>query len=859
MYSYRNICYDHRKQEMHLFTWGNDGSRTEEVHPYRSYCYIEDNNSNDGISIYGNKLKKIEFDSTKKRREFCDITKRNFYNLQIEQQFLIENFKGLNKLDDFSVWPLKTYFLDIETFSPNGFPDPKLANDPIILISLWDSLLDCIYTFGVGQEYYTNDDRVVYKAFETEEEMLKAFIRFWRKDFPDVVSGWFSWGFDIPYICNRINKVYDDPEACNRLSPTGNVWKQENVEKRLGSEKKIYDQMWTIQGITSIDYQAAYIIFEKDKHESNSLNYICEEELNMGKIQHNAVSLSDLAKYDWNKFVDYNIQDVRLLVFLEDKKKYLKTCRELAYKGLTPFSQSLSTLGIVTGMVAQKALERNRIISTFSQHNEGKFEGGFVKFPKLGINKSLVYYDANSLYPNTIVTLNISPETKVGTIKRENGQVEITTVSNKKHVLTEEKFKEFIVTQSIAVSKYDVMFTQKTRGLFPDIIEEIYAKRVELKDKTKAWRVKKASMKDKESSEYKRIDFELQLFDSQQFTLKILMNRIYGYFAEKHSPLYDIDLAASVTLTGQSCVKEASLIIGQYMTNNGITEDCSVYSDTDSVIYTIDPLLQKRNEPFLINDSINPAVHKIGKEIKTKLDTDINVWAKNELNSIYCKYEFKQENITQTGIFLGKKRYILKIRDDEGIAVDKVKYTGVEVVSTKTPKKVKPIVKNIIDKLLKNADIKSLDKLLKEAYETFQTFTVEEISQSISVNKLDKYRLKCSGLKMGKGTPWNVKAALAFNLMLEHYNIQNKYESIKSGNKMKLFYVKPNSFNIDAMGFSYIFPPELNGVVQPDVEKMFEKTVFNQIERVFKCIGVRIKNPLSQETVDLFEFFGVEN
>ena len=862
MYSYRNLTYDHKKQEMILFTWNNEGKRIEETHPYKSWCYIEDNTSNDAVSIYGNKLKKIEFESTKKRREFCEITKRNYYNLQIEQQFLIEKFRNQNKLSDFSVWPLRTYFIDIETFSENGFPNPKQANDPIILISVWDSIFDCVYTFGVGNEYYTNDDRVIYKAFETEEEMLKAFIRFWRKDFPDVVSGWYSWGFDIPYLMNRINKVYGEPDACNRLSPVGNVFKQENVKKRLGATERIYDEFWTIQGITSIDYQAAYIVFEKDKKESYSLNAICEEELGMGKIQHNAVSLSTLAKTDWNKFVDYNIQDVRLLIFLEDKKKYLKTCRELAYKGLVPFSQSLSTVGIVNGMAAQKALEKNRIISTFSEHNIGEFEGGFVKFPKTGISKSLLYYDANSLYPNTIVTLNISPETKIGKFVKNGDNIELTTVKGKIYNLTEEKFKDLMKKEQIAISKANVLFSQKTRGIFSDIIEENYAKRVEIKKQLKILKKELDNLEHTNTTNKEtkivQIKKKIEELDINQYVIKILLNRIYGYFGEKHSPLYDVDLTSSVTLTGQACVKQASEIIHQYMVGKNITEDCLVYADTDSVLATIEPLLKQNNQPFLLSGNINPYVHQIGKEIKNTLDENIKIWAENELNSIYSQYEFKQENITQTGIFLGKKRYILNIRDDEGISTDKIKYTGFEVVSTKTPKKVKPLVKNIIEKLLKNADQKELQTLLKNAYEEYKTFSIEDISMSISINNYAKYKAKCKEFKMGKGTPINVKCAIFFNLLLEKYYLLGKYETIKSGNKMKLFYIKPNSYNLNAIGFVYKFPDEFKDVIIPNYDKMFEKTVYDPIKRVFDSIGWKIKNPSDDEKLDLFNFFGVE-
>jgi len=481
---YRNIVYNPFEKEISLFTWNREGERTIIKEPFKPYLYIEDNEVCDALSIYNTSLKKITFDDTFKRKQFVQTTPRTFFNLSPEQQFLIERYQGLNKDENFSLYPLRIFYLDIETYSPNGFPDPQKANDPINLITIFDSLSGGYYTFGLRKDYYPNDDRVIYRAFENEEDLLRTFVRWWRKNYPDILTTWYGDGFDLPYICRRINKIYNDPEACNRLSPLGRVYKQDNVKKRLAE----YKELWHISGVTHIDYQYAYKVFTREPRASYSLQAIGEEELGQGKLEHNAVSLSTLADTDWQLFCDYNVQDVRLLVNLEDKLQYLKICRELSYQGLCPFPQSLSTVSLVTGVVAQKALETKKIISTFTPLQTNEFVGGFVREPQVGIQKSLLYFDANSLYPNTIVTLNISPETKFAKIREKNDEkklITLETVKGQTLTLDQEKFDKFIKKEEIAISKSNILFTQKTRGIIPTIIEENYAQRVAIKKQMK--------------------------------------------------------------------------------------------------------------------------------------------------------------------------------------------------------------------------------------------------------------------------------------------------------------------------------------------------------------------------------------
>lgn len=864
--SYRNITYNLFKGEIVLFTWDSCGNRITQIHPFKPYFYIDDTSSKDGVSMYNTPLKKLEFEDTSKRKDYEKSFPRTYYNIAPEQQFLIEKYLGLNKTDKFKEHQLKTYYIDIEVLA-DEFPKATEANHPINLISVLDSITNTVHVFGLGNEYYGNKyDNVIYKSFATEKDLLKGFLRFWRKDFPDIVSGWFIDGFDLPYICNRLINVFENKKAPNKLSPVDRTYMKEHVKKRLD----LYDQIWTIQGVTTFDYQYVYKVFTQKNRESYALDFIAETELNEGKLKHDAVSLSKLSKENWDTFVDYNVQDVLLVQKLEKKLKYLELCRSLAYAGLSPLSYAVSTVGIVTGVAAQKALEKGKIISTFGKSVVKNYSGGFVKESQQGLSKSILYFDANSLYPNTIVTLNISPETKLGSYFEEAGIVKVITTKGKEFNIESNKFKEFCKTEKICLSKYGIMFSQKERGIFPDIIEEWYAKRVAIKKELKTLNKQLKFLNDfkggniEDINRRKReIELKIKQFDIEQYTIKIFLNRIYGYFGQEFCPMYDIDIAASVTCTGQHCIRTAASLVTNHITNKyGINYDPIVASDTDSIMITIDPILQQQNINFLdSSNKITPDVYKIAEEFKNVIDVGINDMAQNELMSIHSTYEFKRENISYAGIFLAKKYYILNIMDEDDIPKDEFLYKGVQVVKIATPKKVKPLIKNVIEKVIKSGDMNVVQNVLDEAYVEFQKLSLEDIASPIGLNNYTKYynqieKLDDGKLKFYRSTPRQVRAAIYYNTFLERFNLTNKYEKLTNGNKMKIFYTLPNQYDIDSMVINYKFPEELKEVFKLDYKKMFEKLVFTPVKSVFESINWDMNNPLKEEKTNLLNLFG---
>lgn len=830
---YRSIHYNPRKGKYTLWTWDkHTGERIVFEKTFEPYLYVESDLHKDAVSIYNTTLRKIEFPNTFERNKFVRQggSKRLFYNIPIEQQILIDEFKDKNHLDEFSQFPLKIFSLDIETYSPNEFPEPSLAKDPIVLITLHDSIDNIYHTWGLGNDYHSTRDNVKYYKCVSETDLLRSFVRFWRKDFPDVLTTWNGEGFDVPYIINRLNNVLGDGYA-EKLSPVGEIFKRDNVVQQFGK----MGSKWYIKGVNCIDYLDTYKTFNREKREAYNLNYIGQIELGLGKLTTTA-NLSDLSQNDWNTFVEYNIQDVEIVVELERKKQYIMLVRMLAYMGLTNLDAALGTVSIVTGALALQALKRGLIIPTFTGITKENYAGGFVQKPVKGLHECVLSFDANSLYPNTIITLNISPETKVGKIINSTSDgVEINLINGKTHKLTLSQFGEFIKKEQIAISKAGVMYSQKHKGFCPELLEKIYADRVAnkkmLKDHKRALsHCKQGSDKWKEHTD------AANKLDIMQYTLKILMNRLYGTFANEYSPFCDIDAAGSITLTGQSVIKEASNICSRFAKKYNVESNINIYGDTDSVYFSLKDILQKENINLIENGHITKKAYDLFEQFENYLNEEITQWATRTLNTIDSRFVFKREAICDVGLFFeSKKRYILHILDEEGVPCDKMKYTGVEIASTSISNKVKPLIENIINAIFKTKNYHETQKAYRDAFDKFSHLSVEDLAWPRSIRNLEKYESKATGLSTGKGTPRHCKAVIYYNHLLDELQLTHKYAKIKSGDKIKFFNTEKNKYGIDCIAFNGIYPPEFN--INADYKKMFQIIVYAAIERLYDALG----------------------
>ncbi len=854
--AWRNIYYDNRNQSIHLWTWDENGNRVKYETSYEPYLYIETSTGTDAISIFNTPLKKRSFRSNFDRTKFVNETSlKIFHNLACEQQFLLDTYKNeVGKLG-FGTQPLKVFLFDIETYSKGAFPVPEKAEDPINLITIFDTLSQKYYTWGL-KKYTPLDSDVTYFYCKSEYDLIKKFLEFWENDPPDMISGWNSEGFDVPYVVTRINNLMGIEEA-QRLSPVKNIYYRENAEiDKFG--KSI--NKWIIDGISHIDYMKAYVAFARSKRESYSLGYIGQFELGETKVNIGATNLADLSDKDWNKFVDYNIQDVRLLVKLDEKLKYIKLIRTLSYKGFIKFEQALKKVSMISGAVAHQAAMDGKIIPTFKNETEKvDYEGGYVHEPVRGLANSVISYDANSLYPNTIITLNVSPETKIGKITHIEGEnYHLLLTNNKTAVLPKEKFDKLVEKEKLSISKYNVLYTQKIKGVVPKLIDRVYAERVEAKNKMLELQKNLSKITDKKEIE-KTEELILDL-DTQQYVYKILLNSIYGVFAQKYSPLFDIDHAASITLTGQASSKEAADIVMKYTTSKGFDfkkEEIYKYGDTDSAYISIKPILDYYKIELAKDGKVTPEAKQIIKEIGEFINKKINEWAIDDLKSIDPRFVFKQEAISDIAVFMEKKMYILHLLELDGMAPSKpFKYTGVSVVKSIYSDSVKKLIKEVLESAILAQDKTKADKILRDAYDKFCKMSIEEVSYRSKISDYEKYaRMVDSYGKTGKGTTIQGKSAIAFNRMLKHFDLEAKYESIGNGTHIKYFDLLKNQFNYQTIGFIDVFPKELYPYFSVDYKDMFNKTVCKSIEQLYECLNWTVPSITSARTTDLFELF----
>lgn len=854
---YRNIVYNKQRNSVILLTWDEDGKRVTRETSYEPYLYLESRRETQFVSIFDTHLKKKSFPTPASRSRFVNdlTTTRVFENLRWDQQYLIDIFQSICREDSFSEHPLKTWFIDIETYSPDDFPVPDKANDQINVITVYDTITKKFTTWGT-KPIDKPIENCEYVYHETEEGMLQAFLHRISIDPPDILSGWNSEFFDIPYIINRIARVFDE-DTCHRLSPVGTIYPR-TLRTQFGREAV----RWFIDGISCIDYLDVYKKFSVGLRESYKLDAIAETELGENKIDYGNMNLAQLADEDWQTFVEYNVQDVNLLVRMEDKLRYIELLRMLAYTGLTTFESAMGTLPVITGAAVLAARDKNLILPTFVRRDDsGQYEGAYVSSPQKGFQRDIISFDANSLYPNTMITLNLSPETKVGKIiSQDDESITIRHTTGKMLKLSHEQFYKYIKTEQVAITKAKFLFSQKKKGIMPEIVDRIYQNRVEIKKDLQKLKLKLSKQKpDDPSSE--EIKLKINRLDIRQFTLKILINTVYGYFGNKYAPLGDPDIARSITLTGQSVIKESNKILKQYINDN---YDCSedytpvIYNDTDSSYITIEKVLDHKGVKFSENSKVTTDAVDSAIEIENHLNEKITQWARSTLNSTDPRFVFKREVMCDAGIFLSKKRYVLHVLDDEGIPCNKFKYTGVEVVRTTMPKGIKPAVKNIIETMIMSKNLNKTNNEFVKVYDKFKNLPIDDISFVMGIRDYEKYADRCNDFSFVKHMPIHTKAAYTYNTLLDRYNLSTTYEKISSGDKVRYYYTKlPNKYNISTLAYKYYMPDELLNDFPVDVEKMFEKIVFSVIERFYNSVNWSLRKPNMQVQTDLFDLLKI--
>lgn len=577
--AYRNIFYERKHSTIHLWNYQPDGTPVKNEYFFKPYIYLPAGKPADAQmwGIDGVPLVKKEFNYEWERRKFVEGYKGTVYfNLPPTQQYLLENYhhKDISELTQF---PLRTFFFDIEVIA-DEFPTANESKFPLTSVTIYDSQTKKYYVFGIKKYDHWSckdhlegiePDEIVYEYCADEKYLLVKFLKFWRRNFPDLIVGYNSSSFDVPYIVGRIEKVLGEGKSA-KLSPVDSIYGKEQTNK-FGQSY----QEFSIGGISHIDYMVLYKTFTPGERESDALDYVCNEELGIGKLDYTGESLSSLMHRDWNKFINYNIWDVKLLILLDDKRKYLEIAKFSAFSGFCNVDKALGKVAIITGVLAKQALLDGKIITTQEEGEQETIPGGFVKVPKPGMYESVTSIDLNSLYPNVIITLNISPETKrAKVVKKVGDELTLFLFHEKKYVnLPINELIVFAKNKGWSMSASGVLFDQKEQSVCSKFVDGLYQKR-------KAVKAKMLRLEAEKNQDKKLIS---QL-DTEQYLYKILLNSTYGVLANRFFALYDIDCAKSITTTGQALIKESEKLTNKIINEKyDLEHDHVCAGDTDSI------------------------------------------------------------------------------------------------------------------------------------------------------------------------------------------------------------------------------------------------------------------------------------
>jgi len=745
-------------------------------------------------------------------------------------QYIAENYPEDEVKFDIS--KIKVTTIDIEVASENGFPDVESAAEEVLLITLQDYNTKQIRTWGLGK-FNNQQSNVKYRSFTNEYDLLNDFINWWmvEENTPEVITGWNSELYDIPYLVRRIDRVLGE-KLMKRMSPWGLVTEDEIY---ISGRKNIsYD----IGGVSQLDYLNLYKKFTYKAQESYRLDHIANVELGQQKLDHSEFdTFKDFYTKGWEKFVEYNIKDVELVDRLEDKMKLIELALTMAYDAKANYADVFSQVRMWDTIIYNYLKKKNIVIPpNVRSDKDSKYAGAYVKEPIPGVYDWVVNFDLNSLYPHLIMQYNISPETL---LDERHPSVTVDKILNQQ--INFEMYKDYAVCANGAMYRKDV------RGFLPELMEKIYEDRTIYKKKMLA------AKQEYEKKKTKELEKEIARCNNIQMARKIQLNSAYGAIGNQYFRYFKLANAEAITLSGQVSIRWIEDKINKYLNKVLKTQDVDyvIASDTDSIYLNMGPLVEtvyKGREKT--TESVVSFLDKVAQvELEKHIESCYQELA-DYVNAYDQKMQMKRENIADRGIWTAKKRYILNVWDSEGVRYEqpKLKMMGIEAVKSSTPAPCRQMIKDGL-KIMMSGTEGEVIEYIDNCRTAFKKLPPEQIAFPRTASDVRKYRSQ-SDIYV-KGTPIHVRGALLFNHYINDKNLTNKYSLIGNGEKIKFIYLKkPNIIQENIISFIQDFPTELGLDKYIDYELQFEKSFVEPLKAILDAIGWNV-----EKTVNLDLFF----
>jgi DNA polymerase elongation subunit (family B) len=755
-------------------------------------------------------------------------------------------------------------YLDIEcvvagALTEENIKDPKGEITAVALYDHNSKKYFCLILDKEGKMSKAESEDKIIIPYTSEKELLSGFLDKWYELDPTIITGWNSGFFDIPYLYYRIKKVMGESLA-NTLSPIG----------KIKFTPQYQDQPVNLGGINHLDYMLLFKKFITKQEPSYRLGDIGKKYAKLEKIEYQG-SLDRLFAEDVDKFIEYNLRDVEIIVELEKRMKFMELTVTIGHLCHTTYESIYFSTVLNEGAILTY-LKRKGIVSpnkptTYNpalQTLQEEYAGGYLKDPTPGLYEWVIDLDFTSLYPSIIRSLNMGIETLVGRVvnrgKFDNQwSLKELKAMDSNTVVTIEKVKkdrrlshtqvkvgdliEIIEGNDLIISAPGVMFRKDKSSVVCEILSDWFAKRQEYKKL-----MKKAYKEDNDP-------VMGSFYDRRQHAYKIKLNDVYGVFAINGWRYTDGNkfISKAITLTGQRLTQESIVFVNNWLNQELGTEDKDyiVTSDTDSLFIQVKDLILKRNPKLVTADqeTIVQEVLKVATEIQKLANENLHTLVQELFNISYPNephyFELKQEVVLDRGYFAGKRRYAQHIVNKEGVPTDELDVKGLDLMKSNFPPLFKKFGEHIINEIMFGKPKSDIDKQILDFRNELRTIGWEKILKPTGLKKMSEYLAGPPGAgeifsKLGLKCPINTKAAIYYNDILKFKGLDKKYPKFQIGDKMFIAYLKDNPYRIDVIGFNgYNDPQEIRDFVEKYIDRdgLFDSVMKNKLESLYSDLG----------------------
>lgn len=893
--SYVDAIFD-RDSDIIRVVERKDGKRRFTEYPVKYTFYYEDPKGK-YKSVYGSQLSRIVCKNTKDfRKELAINNSKKLYESDINPIFqcLSENY--LNQ----DAPKLNIAFWDIETdFDPErGFADPSDPFMPITAITVCLQWLNALITLAVPPKGLSMEeakelckewgDNVILfendKDGNGEREMLKTFLDLIED--ADIVSGWNSEGYDVPYTVNRVARMLSKDDT-RKFCLWGQLPKKREYEK-YGKTAETFDFV----GRVHLDSLELYRKYTYEERHSYRLDAIGEMEIGENKTVYEG-TLDQLYNNDFRTFIEYNRQDVALLDKLDKKLKFIDLSNELAHANTVLLQTTMGAVAVTEQAIINEAHNRGLQVPNRPKQDDENTQaaGAYVAYPKVGLHKWIASMDLNSLYPSVIRALNMAPETIIGQLRPTITEARIHEDTNLKKmsfanswegrfgseeydaVMTQRK--DIAITVDWEDGRSDVLsgaeifklifdshmpwmlsangtiFTTEYEGVIPGLLKRWYAERKELQ-----------AMKKK--AQEAGNDTEIAFWDKRQLVKKINLNSLYGAILNPGCRFFDKRIGQSTTLTGRQIAKHMASKVNEIITGEyDHLGKAVIYGDTDSVYFSAYTTLKEEIDAGRIpwnKENITMLYDQVCDEAN-------KTFAEFMARAFHCAKSRAEviaagrEIVAESGLYITKKRYAALVYDQEGVRKDvdgkpgKVKAMGLDLRRSDTPVFMQEFLSEVLLMVLTGKDQKEVIERITQFRQEFKDRPGWEKGSPKRANKIGFYQKEEQ--KKGKANmPGHVRASINWN-SLKRMNGDRYSMEIVDGMKVIVCKLRDNPLGYTSVAYPVdeLRLPDWFKELPFDDSAMEETIIDNKLDNLIGVLNYNLEDTKQHNTFSsLFDF-----